>query len=120
MSGSINLLKFVGAKKIIADGKKGIFIPVDQNPTIVVGTKGAYAHIRVVEKDVTFDNRHYTHFIAASLSKEKRDDMQSGGMTEEQINAYSPILGNLEAFEPRPSRDDFADARTEDAEDLPF
>jgi len=115
LNGSINLLKYPGARRIIANGVKGIFIPVDNNPSIFVGDKGAYASIRVVEKETTFDDRHYTHFVAASLPKKVRE-----GMTEEQAKAAAPILGNLEAYQPQQGGSYEEAATVEDEEDLPF
>ena len=64
-------MKFEGAKKIIANGQKGIFIPVEDNPTISVSENGAFVNIRVWEREATFGERHYTHAIAASISKKK-------------------------------------------------
>ena len=121
-NGSINLLKYPGAKKIIANGQKGIFIPTDDNPTIYVGGKGAYASIRIVEKESTFDDRHYTHFVAASLSKGQREELQKKGKTDEEIKAFSPILGNLETYTAQPSGDSFeaATVTAQDIDDLPF
>lgn len=102
INGSINLMKFVGARKVIdANNKKCILIPVDDNPSIASGEKGAYANIRIVEKETTFNDRHYTHFVAATMSKKTMDELTAKGWSEEQIRAATPILGNLETYVPK-------------------
>jgi len=99
INGSINLLKYKDARKVSLQGVKGIFIPTEGvNPTIVVGEKGAYAHLRIVEKESTFENNGkpvtYTHFIAASIAdKDKRAELKNSLPTEE-FNGLTPILGN--------------------------
>ena len=117
LNGNINLLKYPGAKKIVANGVKGIFIPVEENPSIYVGNKGAYAGIRVVEKVSEFNDRKYTHFVAAHIPKKVRDTM-----TEEEAKAATPILGNLETYEPEGGGGgSFEEAEVKEAEeDLPF
>lgn len=101
LNGSINLMKFLGAKKVIANGQKGIFIPTDLNPAIFSGEKGAYASIRVVEKETSFNDRHYTHFMALSISKKQREELEANGWDDDHIKAATPILGNLEAWAPQ-------------------
>ena len=120
LNGSINLMKFVGARKVIdKNNKKCILIPVDDNPTIISGEKGAYANIRVVEKESTYNDRHYTHFIALSLGKKKFDELKASGKSTEEINSYSPVLGNLETYTPQDNykQESFKDAGGYD--DLP-
>lgn len=117
INGSINLMKFVGARKVVASGEKGIFIPIDQNPTIIPGAKGAYASVRIVEKESTFNDRHYTHFICLSLNKEKKEQLKNDGYSDEQLNALTPILGNLETYQPK---DEYQEEKVEEADDLPF
>lgn len=113
-------MKYPGAKKIIANGVKGIFIPVETNPSIYVGGKGAYASIRVVEKESNFDDRHYTHFVAASISKKTREALAADGMSDEEINAVTPILGNLEEYAPKEESFEAAATVADDVEDMPF
>ncbi len=122
LNGSINLMKYPGAKRILANGKKGIFIPVDENPSIFVSEKGAYASIRVVEKESEFNGKNYTHFVAASLSKKERDELKKAGYGEEDIKALTPILGNLETYEPQADGPAGADSyeSADVNEDLPF
>ena len=118
-------MKFAGARKVSANGVKGIFIPVDENPAIVQGAKGAYANVRVVEKESTFNDRHYTHFIALSLPREKKDDLKSQGYSDERLNGLTPILGNLEEYQPRDTFQeeniqDIPEVKLQDSGDLPF
>ena len=117
LNGNINLMKFKGARKVAISGERGIFIPVDTNPTIYAEGKGAYLSIRVVEKESTFEDKHYTHFVSASLAKKKRDELEAKGYTKEQIYDFTPILGNLETYEPEGGSSEF---EQEEAEDLPF
>ena len=123
LNGSINLMKYPGARRILANGVKGIFIPVDENPSIYVGDKGAYATIRVVEKESEFNDKHYTHFVAASLPKKVRDALKEKGKTDEELKALAPILGNLETYDPQAGGGsaEYEQASVEEAaEDLPF
>jgi len=117
INGSINLMKFVGARKVVASGEKGIFIPIDQNPTIVSGAKGAYANVRIVEKESTFNDRHYTHFICLSLGKELKEQLRAKGYDDDKLNSLTPILGNLETFQPK---DEYQAETIKEADDLPF
>lgn len=114
ITGSINLMKFVGARKVSAGGVKGIFIPIEENPSIVSGAKGEYANIRVVEKESNFNDRHYTHFLALALPKNVKDTLRSKGYDDERLNGLTPILGNLEEYQPR---DTFEN--TQEIDDLP-
>ena len=119
LNGSINLLKLPGARKIIAKEQKGIFIPVDENPSIFVGEKGAYLSIRVVEKESEYEDRHYTHFVSASLQKKDREKLEAAGYSKEDIYKLTPILGNLETYEPQPGNGgDYEEEEVKD--DLPF
>ena len=117
ITGSINLMKFVGARKVSAGGVKGIFIPVDENPSIVSGSKGEYANIRVVEKESVFNDRHYTHFLALALPGKVKDDLRSRGYSDERLNGLTPILGNLEEYQPR---DSYQEENIQEIDDLPF
>ena len=119
LNGSINLMKFEGAKKIIANGQKGIFIPVEDNPTISVSENGAFVNIRVWEREATFGERHYTHAIAASISKKKREELEKSGYSKEDIYALTPFIGNLEAREAAQNGGNFENAEVQE-DDLPF
>ena len=117
ITGSINLMKFVGARKVSANGVKGIFIPIEENPSIISGAKGEYASVRIVEKESTFNDRHYTLFVALLLGEEKKDSLRSQGYSDEQINGLTPILGNLEEYQPR---DSYQEENIQEIDDLPF
>ena len=120
LSGKINLLKYPGSKKIIANGVKGIFIPAEQNPSIYIREKGAYAAVRIVEKEATFNDKTYSHFIAATLTKKQREELSNDGLSEDEIKAFSPILGNLETYEPQGATYEEAVVKDDDIEDMPF
>ena len=120
LTGSINLLKYPGSKKIIANGVRGIFIPSEANPSIYVGEKGAYASVRIVERESEFGDKHYTHYVAASISKKGREELASQGMSEEEIRALAPIIGNLETYEPQGATYEEAAVKEDDNEDMPF
>lgn len=94
INGSINLLKYVGARKVSLGGQRGIFIPVDENPSIYVGDKGAYASVRVVEHESTFGDKTHTHFIAAAIDSKKRRDELEAQYGKETVKTFTPILGN--------------------------
>lgn len=94
INGSINLLKYVGARKVSLGGQKGIFIPVDDNPSIYVGEKGAYASVRIVEHESTYGDKTYTHFIAAAIDSKKRRDELENQFGKERVKSMTPILGN--------------------------
>lgn len=96
--GQINLMKFKGARRV-SDGKtRGIFIPVDENPTIYDSGRGAYASVRIVEKASEFDGKKYTHFIALDLPKDKRDELREK-LGDDAFRALTPILGNLREYQ---------------------
>ena len=120
LTGNINLLKYPGSRRIIANGVRGIFIPAEQNPSIYIGEKGAYASIRIVDKESDFSDKHYTHFIAASISKKAREELSSQGLSEDEIKAFSPILGNLETYEPQAASYEEASVQEDDVEDMPI
>lgn len=128
LNGTINLMKYNGARKVAIGGQKGIFIPVAENPTIYAEGKGAYASIRIVEKESTFDDRHYTHFVSASLSKKKREELEAQGYDKEAMYAVTPILGNLETYDAQPAGESYEEAEAVEVggaddngkDDLPF
>lgn len=113
INGSINLLKYSGARKVSLGGQKGIFIPVEENPTIFVGEKGAYASVRVVEHESSFDGKTYTHFIAASLDKKKKDELENA-YGKDKVKEFTPILGNATDYSAQQS-----DSYEEESEDMP-
>lgn len=117
INGKINLMKYVGARKVSIGGHKGIFIPVELNPTIFVGEKGAYASVRVVEHESTFDDVTYSHFIAASLSKDIREELEAK-YGKDEVKKMTPILGNMSTYTGGSTQTNFEET-SEDADDLP-
>lgn len=97
ITGQINLLKLVGARRVQAGNTKGLFIPIAANPTIYAEGKGAYLNIRIVEKESEYDGKKYTHFIAASLDKEQRERLKEQ-LPDEEFRALTPILGNARTW----------------------
>ena len=124
LNGSINLLKYKDARKVIIAGVKGIFIPVDENPTIFVGGKGAYANVRIVEHESTFDDSTYSHFISASFGKSDDRKKYEETFGSEALRAVTPILGNLAAYQDsRANESEESYVAAEDVKDdgdLPF
>lgn len=45
----LDFMKFKGAKLVTAQGHKGVFIPVDENQAIYVGSKGVYLNLSAIE-----------------------------------------------------------------------
>lgn len=93
--GKIDLQKLVGVERMIINGRKYLCIPIEANPTIYVGEKGAYLNIKAIEKESTFADRTYSHFIATTLPKELREKYSP---TEKKLMA--PIIGNLQQITP--------------------
>lgn len=88
-SGNIDLLKLKGARKSIVGGQKCIVIPVEENPTIYVGEKGAYLNIRVVES--ANNNYGHSHFIASSIDNKQTRER----LGQDKVKELTPIIGNL-------------------------
>lgn len=97
ITGSINLMKYVGARKVSLQGENGVFIPVKQNPSLFVGDKGIYASLRIVEHESEYGGKRYSHFIAANLSKEARESLESA-YGRDKARAFAPILGNANDY----------------------
>ena len=99
LSGQIDLLALVGAQYLSVDGKNSIVIPVDSNPSIFVtttknGTNKAYLDIVIRESpNNQFGN---THFVKANVGKSNREKL---GISREELQKYTPIIGNLKTFE---------------------
>lgn len=94
-SGNLNLEKLVNAQAVkmkIGDGKakSGIFIPIEDNPSIFQNEKGTYLGITCYESQGNeYGN---SHFVAAHVgNKEAREKLGD----KEAIRAVEPILGNL-------------------------
>lgn len=94
--GSIDLQKLPGAKFVrLGDGSRNLVIPVDNNPTIVVGAKGIYLNIFIGEsKNNQYGN---TNYVVPSVStKEERE-----ALSEERRRELCPIIGNLKIALPQ-------------------
>ena len=130
ITGQINLLKLKNARRVQDGNIKGIFIPIYDNPAIYAEGRGAYLNIRIVEKESEYNGKQYTHFIAASLDKGKRDELMER-LSEEEFKAVTPILGNANAWDSNHYEQttlkttDSSDLRSangfnEEPDDLPF
>lgn len=90
---------------IIRNGKKGIFIPIDDNPCIFFQEKqnpqtGRSEKIITIDIDcIPTPNGKFgsTHLLKGSLSKKTRERL--GITTNEQADQYRPILGNIKEKE---------------------
>lgn len=95
---SLDLKKLNGATLRQLTGRTGqpkncIIIPVDDNPSMVIGEKGIYLNATAYELEhPKYDD---THMVKPSLPKEVRERM-----TEEERRAI-PILGNMRPIKPR-------------------
>lgn len=117
ITGQINLLKFRNARRVQAANQKGIFIPIEDNPTIFDGCKGCYANIRIVEKPSEFNGIQFSHFIALDLKKEERDRLASR-LSDQELRSLTPILGNLREWK---AEHTYESVDLEDVnDDLPF
>lgn len=97
INGQINLLKLANARRVQDGNVKGIFIPIHDNPCIYAGGKGAYLNVRIVEHESDYNDRHYTHFIAAAIDKDLRTKLKEEGR-EDDLRSYTPILGNATEY----------------------
>lgn len=131
ITGQINLLKLHNARRVQDGNIKGIFIPIYDNPAIYAEGRGAYLNIRIVEKESEYNGKQYTHFIAASLDKDRRDELMER-LSDEEFKAVTPILGNARIVKASPEYEqarltttDSSDLRSADGfqprqNDLPF
>ena len=97
--GSVSLTS-LNHETIIRNGKKGIFIPVEENPAIFFQQKedGTKVINLDIEAKPTPNNQFGNDFmLKASVGKANRQKL--GNLTREQMNQYTPILGNLRKFE---------------------
>ncbi len=84
----LDLMKFKGAALVKAQGRKGVFIPVDENPAIYVGSKCVYLNLAAIQ--LLQESRYGdTHLVKGNIGKEAFDKM-----TDEERRSQ-PILGNL-------------------------
>lgn len=84
----LDLMRFRDARLVTAQGHKGVFIPVEGNPAIYVGSKCVYLNLSALR--LSQEGRYGdTHFVKGNISKDVFD-----AMTEEQRRSQ-PILGNM-------------------------
>ncbi len=96
--GSISLTK-LKHETIVHGGKKGIFIPVEENPSIYFQVKddgSKIINLDIEVKPTPNGNYGNTHMIKCNVGKANREKY---GLKPEQIGDNSPILGNLKRFE---------------------
>ena len=90
ITGKINLLNLIAAKKMIK-GAAGeiecLVIPIEKNK-LFVGEKGIYLDLVAFDIKKQVESKD-THIVKQSFSKEEREKM-----TEDELKAL-PILGNL-------------------------
>jgi len=95
--GNIALTNLVHETRIVG-GKKGIFIPIDDNPCLYFSEKNGTKTINLdIEVKPTPNNKYGSDFmVKASVGRENR---KKYGITRETIDRFTPILGNLRTFE---------------------
>lgn len=126
ITGQINLLKLKNARRVQDGNIKGIFIPIYDNPAIYAEGRGAYLNIRIVEKESEYNGKKFSHFIAADLAKEKRDELRDR-LSDDDFRAVTPILGNANAWDNNRHNNDYEqttltepESLTPQPSDLPF
>ena len=96
--GSIALTGLVHETRQV-NGKKGIFIPIDDNPSIFFQMKEDGTKIINLDIEVkpTPDSKYgNSHFVKAFVGKANREKFN---ISNERLKDYTPILGNLKRFE---------------------
>lgn len=126
ITGQINLLKLKNARRVQDGNIKGIFIPIYDNPAIYAEGRGAYLNIRIVEKESEYNGKKFSHFIAADLAKEKRDELRDR-LSDDDFRAVTLILGNANAWDSNRHNNDYEQTTLTEPEslnpqpsDLPF
>ena len=119
--GQIDLLSLLKARMQEVDGKTSIVIPVEDNPSIYPFTTKAgqpKAMLDLIIRETSNNQYGNTHFVKANVGKSNREKF---GLTPEQAQGYSPIIGNLRPLEPRDSQQaqHQAPAPQVDDDDLP-
>ena len=97
--GQIDLLSLVGASYLNVNGQDSIVIPTGANPAIFVSTTkngSTKAYLDIVVKETSNNQFGNTHFVKANVGKSNRERLN---LSREDVNKYSPIIGNLRVFE---------------------
>ena len=87
----LDLMKFKDAKLVNAGGRRGVFIPVDENPAIYVGRKGVSLGLSAIELSQVSQFGD-THLVKGHIEKKKFD-----AMTEAERRSFA-ILGNMRPY----------------------
>ena len=114
--GQIDLLSLVDSKLITVGNQAGIFIPIGSNPSIYrrVTKKGQEkAELDFVMRPTTNGLGGNTHFVKANVGTANRERM---GLSKEEAQQYSPILGNAK---PLAKREEASAPAVQDDDDLP-
>ena len=95
--GNIALTNLVHETRICG-GRKGIFIPIEDNPCLYFSEKNGKKTINLdIEVKPTPNNKFGSDFmVKASVGKENRQRLN---LSREDLDRFTPILGNLRTFE---------------------
>lgn len=116
--GSVSLPS-LNHETIIHKGQKGIFIPVENNPSIYFKVKPDGSKVINLDIEVTpTPNNQYgnSHFIRLNVGKENR---QKYNIPNDLLKDYTPIVGNLKAFEFEDRQGQQEKAPDTSSEDMP-
>ena len=89
-----------GAKKIMFNSERGIFIPVDNNPAINIWNQDGDENKQIVSLALSIREKRQaseksSHFAKLYIGKEKA---KSHNLTETQEKEMSPIIGNFRKY----------------------
>lgn len=117
----IDLQRLQGACLRKMTGRTGvtktcIIIPIEDNPSLFLGEKGAYLNMTANEQEN--QQYGYTHYVRGDIPRDLYDRM-----SEEQRRSY-PILGNMRPIQPRQQQVtqtvDMSASEDQQQDDLPF
>ena len=116
LSGQIDLLTLNGASIKTVDGQDCIVVPKTANPSIFVfqSKKGeTKAYLDIVIRESPNNQFGNTHFVKANVGKSNRERL---GISKDDLPKYTPIIGNLRAYE---GQGQVASSQQPDDGDLP-
>ena len=114
--GQIDLLGLVDSRLVTVENEEGVFIPFSSNPSIYrrQTKKGQEkAELDFVMRPTTNGLGGNTHFVKANVGTANRERM---GLSKEEAQQYSPILGNAK---PLVKREETPAPAVQDDDDLP-
>ena len=114
--GQIDLLGLVDSRLVTVGNEEGVFIPFSSNPSIYrrQTKKGQEkAELDFVMRPTTNGLGGNTHFVKANVGTANRERM---GLSKEEAQQYSPILGNAK---PLAKREETPAPAVQDDDDLP-